>query len=220
MIDALTLEPAYPANACVIWLHGLGADRYDFQEVAEQLQERFPQLRFVLPQAPTRPVTINGGWSMPSWYDILAMSPARSINHEQLEASAQEVLQLIKEQQTDGIDPQHIFLAGFSQGGAVVLHTAFLRWTGPLGGVMALSTYAPTFDEPKLLLDAQHKAIPVLCLHGRLDEVVAPDMGQAVFKTLIASGVDARWRDYSMRHQVLPEEINDIADWLEEHLDP
>ena len=154
MTTPLILEPSNSADACVIWLHGLGADRYDFLPVAEALQQRLLSTRFVLPQAPTRPVTINGGWSMPSWYDILAMSPARAINRDQLEASAQQVISLLEAQRDAGIDPARIFLAGFSQGGAVVLHTAFLRWQGPLGGVIALSTYAPTFTEPSTFAPA------------------------------------------------------------------
>ena len=138
MHENLILEPTQSADACVIWLHGLGADRYDFLPVAEALQQVLHSTRFVLPQAPTRAVTINGGYAMPSWYDILAMSPARAINREQLEASAQQVIDLIEAQRDSGIDPARIILAGFSQGGAVVLHTAFLRWHGPLGGVLAL----------------------------------------------------------------------------------
>ncbi len=113
MTEPLILQPVKPADACVIWLHGLGADRYDFLPVAEALQEILLTTRFVLPQAPTRAVTINGGYEMPSWYDILAMSPARAISREQLEASAQRVFDLIEEQKASGIDASRIFLAGF-----------------------------------------------------------------------------------------------------------
>lgn len=115
MSHPLILEPVKAADACVIWLHGLGADRYDFMPVAEALQETLLSTRFVLPQAPTRAVTINGGYEMPSWYDILAMSPARAINREELEGSAQMLLDLIEAQRDGGIDPSRIFLAGFSQ---------------------------------------------------------------------------------------------------------
>jgi len=134
MHEALILEPTLAADSCVIWLHGLGADRYDFEPVAQMLQQTLPGTRFVLPQAPTRPVTINGGWSMPSWYDILAMSPARAIDQAQLEQSAQQVIELIEAERASGIEPARIVLAGFSQGGAVVLHTAFLRYPHALGG--------------------------------------------------------------------------------------
>lgn len=217
MTTPLILEPSNSADACVIWLHGLGADRYDFLPVAEALQQRLPSTRFVLPQAPTRPVTINGGWSMPSWYDILAMSPARAINRDQLEASAQQVISLLESQRDAGIDPARIFLAGFSQGGAVVLHTAFLRWQGPLGGVIALSTYAPTFTEPSAFAPAALQ-YPVLCLHGSRDDVVPMAMGRAAFQTLQDAGVTAVWHDYPMGHEVLPEEIRDIGAWLAERL--
>lgn len=213
MSDPLIIEPAQTADSCVIWLHGLGADRYDFLPVAEALQQRLLHTRFVLPQAPTRAVTINGGWAMPSWYDIQAMSPARAIDQAQLEQSAQSVIELIEAQRDDGIDPRRIFLAGFSQGGAVVYHTAFLRWAGPLGGVLALSTYAPTFNDD-LKLSPLQTALPVLCLHGSRDDVVPPFMGRAAYECLLQNRVQAQWKEYPMAHEVLPAEIHEIGDWL------
>ncbi|WP_027909170.1 alpha/beta hydrolase [Pseudomonas sp. URMO17WK12:I4] len=217
MDTTLLLQPPLPSDACVIWLHGLGADRFDFQPVAEALQRSLRTTRFVLPQAPTRPVTINGGWEMPSWYDILAMSPARAIDRDQLEQSAQQVIDLIEVQRDDGIDPARIFLAGFSQGGAVVLHTAFLRWQGPLGGVLALSTYSPTFSDEVQLSDIQ-RGIPVCCLHGTQDGVVLPSMGRAAYDWLQGRGVSATWQEYPMAHEVLPQQIADIGAWLAERL--
>ncbi len=213
MSDPLIIEPANTADSCVIWLHGLGADRYDFLPVAELLQQRLSRTRFVLPQAPTRAVTINGGWAMPSWYDILAMSPARAIDQDQLEQSAQTVIGLIESQRDAGIDPKRIILAGFSQGGAVVYHTAFLRWAGPLGGLVALSTYAPTFV-PDLQLSKLQASLPVLSLHGSRDDVVPSVMGRAAYDCLVANQVQAEWKDYPMGHEVVPEEIRDIGDWL------
>lgn len=213
MTAPMILHPPQAADASVIWLHGLGADRYDFLPVAEMLQERLATTRFILPQAPTRPVTINGGWSMPSWYDILAMSPARAIDQAQLEASADQVIALIEAERDSGIAAERIVLAGFSQGGAVVLHTAFLRYAETLGGVLALSTYAPTFSDEMQLTDTKRQ-LPVLCLHGKFDDVVTPDMGRAAHDRLHACGVPVQWRDYPMAHEVLPEEIRDIADWL------
>jgi phospholipase/carboxylesterase len=201
----------------VIWLHGLGADRYDFLPVAEALQESLLSTRFVLPQAPTRPVTINGGYAMPSWYDIKAMSPARAIDRDELEASADRIIELIEEQRASGIDASRIFLAGFSQGGAVVLHSAFLKWQGPLGGVLALSTYAPTFSD-ELELSASQQRIPVLCLHGQFDNVVQNSMGRSAYEYLKHHGVTVTWQEYPMEHEVLPEEIRDIGVWLSERL--
>ncbi|MDR6915178.1 phospholipase/carboxylesterase [Pseudomonas sp. 3296] len=217
MTEPLILEPVMPVDACVIWLHGLGADRYDFLPVAEALQESLLTTRFVLPQAPTCAVTINGGYEMPSWYDILAMSPARAINREQLEESAQRVIKLIDAQRAVGIDASRIFLAGFSQGGAVVLHTAFLKWQGALGGVLALSTYAPTFSD-ELALSASQQRIPVLSLHGQYDDVVQNAMGRSAYEHLKQRGVTVTWQEYPMGHEVLPEEIRDIGTWLAERL--
>jgi phospholipase/carboxylesterase len=213
----LILEPREAARACVIWLHGLGADRFDFQPVAEALQQVLPAVRFVLPQAPSRPVTINGGWSMPSWYDILAMAPERAIDRAQLEESAASVLALIEAQRAAGIPAARIFLAGFSQGGAVVLHTAFRRWAGELGGVLALSTYGPTLDDAQQLGTIQ-QAHPVLCLHGRDDQVVPLALGRRAHDWLAERGVEVAWRDYPMGHEVINEEIRDIALWLRERL--
>ena len=217
MTEPLILQPQKPADACVIWLHGLGADRYDFLPVAEALQETLLTTRFVLPQAPTRAVTINGGYAMPSWYDIKAMSPARSISEQELNESADTVVALIEEQKRAGIDASRIFLAGFSQGGAVVFHTAYLKWQGALGGVLALSTYAPTFSN-ELELSASQQRTPALCLHGQYDEVVQNAMGRTAYEHLKRLGVSVTWQEYPMGHEVLPEEIRDIGAWLTERL--
>ena len=217
MTEPLILQPQKPADACVIWLHGLGADRYDFLPVAEALQESLHTTRFVLPQAPTRAVTINGGYAMPSWYDIKAMSPARSISEQELNESADTVVALIEAQKSAGIDASRIFLAGFSQGGAVVFHTAYLKWQGALGGVLALSTYAPTFSN-ELELSASQQRTPALCLHGQYDEVVQNSMGRTAYEHLKRLGVSVTWQEYPMGHEVLPEEIRDIGAWLTERL--
>jgi len=217
MTEPLILQPQKPADACVIWLHGLGADRYDFLPVAEALQETLLTTRFVLPQAPTRAVTINGGYAMPSWYDIKAMSPARSISEQELNESADTVVALIEEQKRAGIDASRIFLAGFSQGGAVVFHTAYLKWQGALGGVLALSTYAPTFSN-EMELSASQQRTPALCLHGQYDEGVQNSMGRTAYEHLKRLGVSVTWQEYPMGHEVLPEEIRDIGAWLTERL--
>ncbi|EST15709.1 carboxylesterase 2 [Pseudomonas putida S610] len=213
MTDPLILEPQKAADACVIWLHGLGADRYDFLPVAEFMQQHLLTTRFVMPQAPTRPVTINGGYAMPSWYDIKAMTPARAIDEAELDASADQVIALIKAEQAKGISLSRIFLAGFSQGGAVVLHTAYIKWQEALGGVLALSTYAPTFADEHTLSACQQRT-PALCLHGVHDPVVIPSMGRTAFEYLNTWGVAARWHEYPMEHEVVVEELNDILQWL------
>ena len=217
MTDPLILEPQKAADACVIWLHGLGADRYDFLPLAEFMQQHLLTARFVMPQAPTRPVTINGGYAMPSWYDIKAMTPARAIDEAELEASAEQVIALIKAEQAKGISLSRIFLAGFSQGGAVVLHTAYIKWQEALGGVLALSTYAPTFADEHTLSACQQRT-PALCLHGVHDPVVIPSMGRTAFEYLNTWGVAAQWHEYPMEHEVIVEELNDILQWLAKQL--
>ena len=216
--NALIVESLKPADACVIWLHGLGADRSDFEPVARMLQPQLPSTRFILPQAPIQAVTINGGYTMPSWYDILSISPGkRAINSEQLEISSQRLITLMEQQRDSGISPTRLFLAGFSQGGAVVLHTAFLRWNEALGGVIALSTYAPTFESVTALNPLQVRT-PTLCMHGRNDLVVPFSMGQAAQQQLESWGVTVTWHDYPMEHEVRPQQITDIGNWLSAQL--
>lgn len=218
--NALTVESLQPADACVIWLHGLGATRNDFEPVARMLQPQLPSTRFILPQAPNQAVTINGGMVMPSWYDILSISPGkRAINSEQLETSTQQLISLMEQQRDSGINPSRIILAGFSQGGAVVLHTAFLRWNEPLGGVMALSTYAPTFENVTELNPLQART-PALCMHGVHDPVVPLFMGQAAQQQLETWGVPVTWHEYPMQHEVCQQQIADIGDWLSKQLSP
>jgi len=216
--NALIVESLQPADACVIWLHGLGADRSDFEPVARMLQPQLPSTRFIVAQAPTQAVTINGGYAMPSWYDILSISPGkRAINSEQLETSAQQLIALMEQQRDSGISPARLFLAGFSQGGAVVLHTAFLRWNDVLGGVLALSTYAPTFEQVTALNPLQARTA-TLCMHGRNDPVVPFFMGQAAQQQLQNWGVPVTWHDYPMEHEVCQQQIADIGNWLSKQL--
>lgn len=206
------ISPSAPANACVIWLHGLGADRFDFVPVVEALS--LPQdhgIRFIFPQAPTRPVTINGGFPMPSWYDILGMAPARAISHEQMQSSADMVVSLVNEQVAAGIKVERIILAGFSQGGAVVLHAAMQSGLA-LGGVMALSTYGPTLDT--LVSGKSTAPLPLFFAHGRQDEMVKTSLGRQAHDLLESAGHQVEWHDYPMGHEVCPAEIADIRQWL------
>ena len=209
------IEPATPATRSVIWLHGLGADCYDFVPVVEALQLPADHaIRFIFPQAPTRPVTINGGFPMPCWYDILGMSPARAINQSHLDEAVALVRQLIDEQCAQGIALENIILAGFSQGGAVVLCTAVSSEL-PLGGVMALSTYGPGLD---LLLE-QHPArqpLELFCAHCRFDDVLPLAMGREAHDLMQAAGHHTRWYEYPMAHEVCMDEIADIRRWLAE----
>jgi len=218
MTEPLIIEPGQPTDSAVIWLHGLGADRFDFEPVARLLGQHLQSTRFILPQAPTRPVTFNMGHAMPSWYDILALDGSeRAINSADLEASSETLIALINAQQQSGIDSKRIVLAGFSQGGAVVLHTALLRFNEKLAGVLALSTYAPTFNAETQFAESKQN-LPVLCMHGSEDAVLPISMGRAVYDKLSEQGIKANWRDYPMGHEVRPEQLRDILDWLKNTL--
>lgn len=210
--QALIIESPQPADACVIWLHGLGADRYDFVPVVKALElPADHRVRFIFPQAPTRPVTINGGYPMPCWFDILAVTPQRVMNMAQLDESVAMVRGLIDEQLTAGIAAERIILAGFSQGGAVIMHTA-LESRLPLGGIMALSTYGPTLEQ--LLSDLQGPMLNAFFAHGLYDDILQPEMGRKAHDLLQQAGHTTQWHAYPMAHEVCPQEIGDIRTWL------
>ncbi|WP_285261184.1 alpha/beta hydrolase [Halopseudomonas bauzanensis] len=210
--QALIIESPQPADACVIWLHGLGADRYDFVPVVKALElPADHRVRFIFPQAPTRPVTINGGYPMPCWFDILAVTPQRVMNMAQLDESVAMVRGLIDEQLTAGIAAERIILAGFSQGGAVIMHTA-LESRLPLGGIMALSTYGPTLEQ--LLSDHQGPTLNTFFAHGLYDDILQPEMGRKAHDLLQQAGHTTQWHAYPMAHEVCPQEIGDIRTWL------
>lgn len=210
--DALIIESPNPADACVIWLHGLGADRYDFVPVVKALELPADHgVRFIFPQAPTRPVTINGGFPMPSWFDILAISPQRVMNLQQLDESVAMVRGLVEQQLAEGIQAERIVLAGFSQGGAIVMRAAVDSQL-PLAGLMALSTYGPSLEEA--LQQHQGPRLDVFFAHGEHDDILHPQLGRQAHDLLAAAGHTTRWHAYPMAHEVCPQEISDIRQWL------
>lgn len=216
--SAVTLEPATKASAAVIWLHGLGADGYDFVPIVEELKLP-PSLpvRFVFPHAQPRPVTINNGFVMRAWYDIKGLSREGIEDDVGIRESEGVVRQYIAAQIDRGIPASRIVLAGFSQGGAIALQTA-LRYDQPLAGVMALSTYLPLRAQLALEAHAANRSIPILMCHGTHDGVVAPQMGEMSRSLLEQIGYRIEWRTYPMQHSVCLEEINDISRWLQERL--
>jgi phospholipase/carboxylesterase len=218
MTTPLIVEPIVNADACVIWLHGLGANRYDFEPVAHEIHRQNPAIRFVFPQAPVRPVTVNGGLAMPSWYDILAMSPtSRAIDEDEINESAHEICALIQQQLAEGIPARRIFLVGFSQGGAVVLHTAYHVLDAAIGGVIALSTYGPTLDRP--LVSSNQDLTPALFMHGTRDQVVTLPFGRMAHDRLAEQGVPTSWVQYEIDHEVTLVEVKGIENWISARLD-
>lgn len=211
-------NPATTANACVIWLHGLGDSGHGFAPIVPEL--KLPEsmaVRFVFPHAPERPVTINGGMRMRAWYDIKSLDFNSRADLDGVVESSELVNALIQEQVDKGIPATRIVLAGFSQGGVIALHLA-PRLTQKLAGVLALSTY---MCEPQLLgneAKETNRETPIMMAHGDQDEVVPVFMGNAAYKTLSDNGFNATWQTYTMQHNVCMQELNDISAWLKKVL--
>lgn len=211
------IEPALNANACLIWLHGLGADRFDFEPLLRNLQlPATIALRCVLPQAPERAVTINGGWVMPAWYDIVSVSPEREVAQADVAECAVYIQQLVDEQIASGIAPSRIVLAGFSQGGAVALHCAYRTLQQPLVGVIGLSTYLLNSGEPANA--ANLAQTPLLYLHGQRDDVVPFSLGQHACAALSKLGVSLTAYQHAGYHEVPASCLGLIQTWLSERL--
>lgn len=212
-LPCVEIEPATRADAAVIWLHGLGASGHDFEPIVPELNlPASMAVRFVFPHAPEMPVTINGGWVMPAWYDILAMDLERVVDEQQLQASADAVTRLIEREIARGIDSRRIVLAGFSQGGAVAYQAA-LSFDRPLGGLMALSTYFAT--HASLQPHPANRALPIHLFHGSHDPVVQEQMGLLALERLRAMGYQPGYSSYPMEHEVCWQEIGDISGWLQ-----
>ncbi|MEE4246794.1 MAG: dienelactone hydrolase family protein [Kangiellaceae bacterium] len=206
------VETAANPNATVIWLHGLGADGNDFKPIVPEL--RLPEsaaIRFIFPHAPSMPVTINNGFVMPAWYDILAMNIEREVDEVQLRTSADWIDAFIEAELAKGIATERIVIAGFSQGGAVALEVA-LRSQHKLAGLMALSTYFATVNT--IELSEANRQLPVSVQHGNFDPVVPINLGFATEKFLKEQGYPVEFKSYGMEHSVCPLQIKDIADWL------
>ena len=202
------------ADASVIWLHGLGADGHDFAPIVAELA--LPEtlaVRFVLPHAPQRPVTINNGYVMPAWYDIRGTDFTATEDAEGIERTRRHIEALIARERQRGVSAERIVLAGFSQGGAIALHTG-LRHPERLAGILALSTYLPLADR---LPHERHPAnadTPIFMAHGRHDPIVPLPLADASRQRLEALGYAIEWHTYPMEHSVCPDEIADIRAWL------
>ena len=214
--DAILVHPAGKADAAVVWLHGLGADGSDFVPIVPELQ--LPQelgVRFVFPHAPVRPVSINNGMRMRAWYDITP--DMRRQDDAGIRESERIATQFIEREIEGGIAADRIVLAGFSQGGAITLHTG-LRYPKALAGLMALSTYVPLAEAFAKEARPERKDTPILMCHGQHDGMLPLQLGAWSRDVLQESGFDVTWKEYPMAHQVCPEEIDDIATFLRERL--
>jgi phospholipase/carboxylesterase len=219
--DAIVMTPATPPTASVIWMHGLGADGTDFVPLVPELHlpdDVAP--RFIFPNAPARPVTVNSGRSMRAWYDVYGFGIRRDREDASgIQASASAIHGLIDQECAAGTRSERIVLAGFSQGGAIALQ-AGLRYPRPLAGVLALSAYLPLAGTVPSEAAAANRALPILMCHGTHDPIVAVELAKKSFDTLNSLGYTPRWLDYPMQHQVCREEIVAIRQWLVQVLPP
>lgn len=213
-LDAIEIESAPNPTTSVIWLHGLGADGNDFVPIVRELDLRdCPPIRFVFPHAPTMAVTINGGYVMRAWYDILGTDIVRREDESGLRKSQAAVEQLIAREKARGIPAERIVLAGFSQGCAMALQTG-LRHPEKLAGLLCLSGYLPLNDMLAAERHAATQHTPIFMAHGRGDPIIPIDRAEQSRDMLKAHGYDVEWHEYPMQHAVCAEEIDDIGVWL------
>lgn len=219
--EPLVIETGvHKPDVCVIWLHGLGADGHDFEPIVPELRlDPGLNIRFVFPHAPMMPVTINQGFVMRAWFDISSADIGAETDEKGIRASAELVGGLIDAQIEDGIAPQRIVLAGFSQGGAIVLH-AGLRYPARLGGIMALSTYLPLSEALEAEKSEDNQSTPIFLAHGSVDPVISVDLAYRSLKRLEQQGYAVEWHEYKdMPHSVSEQEIYHLAEWLEKILE-
>lgn len=214
LLSCIEIEPKQKAQWSVIWLHGLGADGHDFESIPPYLQlDPRHAVRFVLPNAPSIPVTINGGMRMPAWYDIRDGDLRTRHDEAGIARSAAAVRALIEREQQRGVPANHVFLAGFSQGGAIAVYTA-LRHGVPLAGALALSTYLVCGEKLPAELQSANRGIPVFAAHGTHDPMVHLRRGEDMRRSLEEFGCRVEWHTYPMEHSVCMEELVDIGAWM------
>jgi phospholipase/carboxylesterase len=213
-LETIQIETAPNPTVSVIWLHGLGADGSDFVPIVREIAlDGLPAIRFVFPHAPTMPVTVNGGYVMRAWYDILGVDLAKREDENGLRKSQAAVEQLIEAEKARGIPAARIVLAGFSQGCAMTLQTG-LRHPEKLAGLLCLSGYLPIHTTLESERHAANAGTPIFLAHGRGDPVIPIDRAERSRDLLVSLGYPVEWHEYLMQHSVCQEEVDDIGAWL------
>jgi phospholipase/carboxylesterase len=217
LLPCVEITPREEVSSSVVWLHGLGASGHDFEPVVPHL--RLPRTRLVFPHAPRRAVSINMGLIMPAWYDITGLTPATfGVEERHVRESAGLVRALLDRERERGVPSTRTVLAGFSQGGALALFEG-VRHPETLAGILVLSAHALLPETLEKEQSEANRATPMLFCHGRYDPVVPIELGRAAYQGH-AAGRDARWREFPIEHQVSMEEIEFVAAWLQERLEP
>ena len=217
-LELIIKETNENPDVAVIWLHGLGADGNDFVPIVPEMA--LPAslgVRFIFPHAPMIPVTLNNGYVMRAWYDIFSLDRESAQDQKGIRENSALIVELIEEQHAKGIAYNRIFLAGFSQGGALALHTA-LRFPHKLAGIIALSTYMPLHDDFASERSEENKNTPIMMVHGTLDPVVPHAFGKSSYDFLVEHNQNIAWTEYPMQHQVCMEEIVAIGEYIQERL--
>jgi phospholipase/carboxylesterase len=218
LLQTIEIETAPAPRASIIWLHGLGADGHDFVPIVPELGlPKTPAVRFVFPHAPMRPVTINGGAVMRAWYDVAAAGGDRREVETGVRESERRIEALIDRERERGVADSAMVLAGFSQGGAMALHTG-LRHARRLAGIMALSCFLPLADAVATEAGAANRETPIFMAHGTHDPLIPLARGRLARDRLAALGYRIAWHEYPMPHSVCADEVTDIARWLRETL--
>ena len=213
LLDCIELETAPNAQSSVIWMHGLGADGNDFVPVVEELDLPDAPIRFIFPHAPMQAVTVNNGYVMRSWYDVLSNDFAKRTDADGVRESQALVEALIAREKARGVAASRIVLAGFSQGGAMALQTGLCH-KERLAGVMVLSSYAPIPETLAQDVSPANRDVPIFMAHGRMDQVIPLFAAQASHELLQSLGYKLEWHEYAMAHSVCIEEIEHIGEWL------
>lgn len=217
MLESVVINPKEEHQATIIWLHGLGADGHDFEGVVPEL--RLPDhlgIKFIFPHAPYRSITINDGMSMRGWYDVKALDMSAEEDTNGINDSAQKISEIIDHEIAEGIPSTAIILAGFSQGGAIVLYTA-LRYRQPLLGVIALSTYLPLAERLSAEANVANQSTPIMLAHGQYDQVIDIQYGKITLNILKSLAYEISWHEYAMQHGVCAEELVDISDCIKKY---
>ena len=213
-LETVEIEPKTAADAALVLMHGLGADGHDFESLVPELRlPASPSVRWVFPNAPVQPVTINGGHRMRAWFDIAALDRRATEDDHGIRLSAEAIGALVRRERERGIPADRIVLAGFSQGGAMALFTA-LRWPERLGGVVGLSCYLPLAATLPAEAHPANAALPVFLAHGSLDPIVPPSLGEGSRDLLRSRGYDVEWHTYPMPHSVCAAEVDALREWL------
>ena len=213
-LEAIVSDTGPDPRHCVIVMHGLGADGNDFVPIVRELDlPSGAAIRFIFPHAPTRPVTINGGYVMRAWYDIVNADLTRREDESGVRMSQRQIEAIMAQEKARGVAASNIVLAGFSQGGAIALQTG-LRHGERLGGILALSTYLPRADSVTGERSAANQGVPIFMAHGVQDPVIALARAEASRDKLASLGYAVEWHEYRMPHSVCPQEVLDIGTWL------